>query len=183
MRMQSKWTGNSQAVRRGMAILVAVLAGALVFCKSGVQASWAARGAKSQESSESNGDNAAAQHAQLMVEHGELSHQFPGEAPVRERIAGTNLHFDRSGENVAYDDSAEDVNRGLMNSPPHRANILSPDYNAIGIAAVQRGDLLYVVEDFARRLPDYTAARVEQIIADEVAQVRARHGDDPLAHM
>jgi len=213
MRMQSKWTGNSQAMRRGMAVLVTVLAGALVFCQSGVQASSPARGAKSQESSESNGDNAAAQqifqltnqereknglpplawddrlaqaaaeHAQLMVEHGELSHQFPGEAPVRDRIAGTNLHFDRSGENVAYDDSAEDVNRGLMNSPPHRANILSPDYNAIGIAAVQKGDLLYVVEDFARRLPDYTAARVEQIIADEVAQVRARHGDDPLAHM
>lgn len=119
---------------------------------------------------------AALEHAQVMVQHGQLSHQFSGEASVRDRIAATNLHFDRSGENVAYDDNAEDANHGFMNSPPHRANILSPDYNTIGIAAVEKGDLLYVVEDFARRLPDYSVDKVEQIIAGELEQVRSQHG-------
>lgn len=126
---------------------------------------------------------AAEQHAQFMVQRGQLSHEFPGEPSVRDRIAATNLHFDRSGENVAYDDNAEDANRGLMNSPPHRANILSPDYNAIGIGAVQKGDLLYVVEDFARRLPDYTTDKVEEIIGGELQQVRSRHNEKSLAHV
>lgn len=198
MGMQGKWTGNSQ-VAGGIALLVAVVAGALVFCQSEVKAASADRSAAQQlfqltnQEREKNGlqplawddrlAKAAVEHAQLMVEQGALSHQFSGEASVRDRIAATNLHFDRSGENVAYDDNAEDANRGLMNSPPHRANILSPDYNAIGIGAVQKGDLLYVAEDFARRLPDYTTDKVEQIIAGEIAQVRARHSDNPLAQV
>jgi Cysteine-rich secretory protein family len=179
-----------------MALWVGVLAGALIFCQTELKASSADSSAAQElfqltnQEREKNGlqplawddrlAKAAAEHAQLMAEHEELSHQFSGEPSVRDRIAATNLHFDRSGENVAYDDNPTDANRGLMNSPPHRANILSPDYNAIGIAAVQKGDLLYVVEDFARRLPDYTTDKVEQIIAAELAQVRARHSGYPL---
>jgi len=182
-----------------MALWVGVLAGALIFCQPELKASSTDSSAAQElfqltnQEREKNGlqplawddrlAKAAAEHAQLMVEHGELSHQFSGEPSVRDRIAATNLHFDRSGENIAYDDNATDANRGLMNSPPHRANILSPDYNAIGIAAVQKGDLLYVVEDFAGRLPDYTTDKVEQIIAGEVAQVRARHSGYPLARV
>jgi len=198
MGMQGKWTGNSQVVR-GISLVAAIVAGTLLITKSQLHAASHDSSAAQQlfqltnQEREKNGlpplawddrlAKAAAEHAKLMVDHEELSHQFSGEPSVRDRIAATNLHFDRSGENVAYDDNAEDANRGLMNSPPHRANILSPDYNAIGIAAVTKGDLLYVVEDFARRLPDYTTEKVEQIIAGEVAQARARHRDNPLAQL
>jgi uncharacterized protein YkwD len=198
MGMQGKWKRNSQA-GRVIAALLAVLAAPLVLWHPKLHAASDDSSAAKQlfqltnQERDKNGlpplawddrlAKAAVEHAQLMVEHGELSHQFSGEASVRDRIAATNLHFDRSGENVAYDDNVEDANHGLMNSPPHRANILSPDYNAIGIAAVQKGDLLYVVQDFARRLPDYTTDKVEQIIAVEVAQARARHSDNPLSQV
>jgi uncharacterized protein YkwD len=207
MRMQEKRVGNSQRGRR--VLVLAVLTGALVFCKAGVHAAPAKPNSDSKEhanrtSSGPHDENAeselyrltneerakaglpplekddrlaqaALEHAQVMVQHGQLAHQFSGEPSVRDRIASTNLHFDRSGENVAYDDNAGDANQGFMKSPPHRANILSPDYNSIGIAAVQKGDLLYVVEDFARQLPDYSTDKVEQIIGNELEQVRSQH--------
>ena len=198
MGMQGKWTGNSQ-VTCGIGLLVTVLAATLVFCTLQLSAASDDSSAAQQlfqltnQEREKNGlpplawddrlAKAAAEHAQLMIDHGALSHQFSGEPSVRDRIAATNLHFDRSGENVAYDDNAEDANRGLMNSPPHRANILGPDYNAIGIAAVQKGDLLYVVEDFARRLPDYTTDKVEQIITAEIEQIRQRHNASRLGQV
>lgn len=41
------------------------------------------------------------------------------------------------GENVSTAGSIDSSHTNLMNSPPHRANILSPEYTHIGIGAVQ----------------------------------------------
>src|SRR5690348_6895945 len=41
-------------------------------------------------------------HAQLVVQREELSHQFPGESPLGERIGATGLRFNAAGENLAY---------------------------------------------------------------------------------
>jgi uncharacterized protein YkwD len=103
----------------------------------------------------------AAQHAQLMAEHGELSHQFPGETRLRDRLVATGLHFSDDAENVAFDDDVDEAHASLMKSPLHRENILSGKYNAMGAAVLRKGDRVYVVEDFA-----YTFA---ELSADEVA--------------
>ncbi len=43
---------------------------------------------------------AARAHARLMVENGQLAHQFDGELPLMQRIAQvSSLHLDRAGEN------------------------------------------------------------------------------------
>lgn len=103
---------------------------------------------------------AAAQHAQRMAEHGGLSHEFPGEGKVRERLAAAGLHFSDDAENVAYDDDVEQAHANLMKSPPHRGNILNGRYDAIGIAVLRKGDRVYVVEDFARMVAELTADQV-----------------------
>ena len=100
---------------------------------------------------------AAAQHAQLMADHEELSHEFPGEPRVRDRLAATGLHFSDDAENVAYDDDVDEAHANLMKSPPHRANILNGRYDAIGVAVLRKGDRVYVVEDFARTVADLSA--------------------------
>jgi hypothetical protein len=119
---------------------------------------------------------AARAHSQLMASRQKLSHQLSGEPVVRERLALTGLHFDRDGENVGFNQSAEAAHEGFMHSPPHRANILNPGYNAVGIGAVERGGTLWVTEDFARTFAEYSAAGVEAIVAGRVSELRGRAG-------
>jgi uncharacterized protein YkwD len=123
--------------------------------------------------------DAAIKHAELMSDKRMLSHQFSGEPSLRLRLAQTSLRLDRSGENVAYDTSVEQAHIGLMHSPPHRANILNPDFNAVGIAIVKRGEYLYVVEDFAHRLPEMTVSEVEQDVAGSFIRLRQQAGQQP----
>ncbi len=53
-------------------------------------------------------------------------------------IRNTNYDFRFAGENLAKDfSSSEDVIAAWMESPDHRANILNPNYEDIGVAIVQ----------------------------------------------
>jgi hypothetical protein len=116
---------------------------------------------------------AARDHSQLMAEHKVLAHDFPGELPLRQRLAGTGLRSDSDAENVAFNQTAVSAHQGFMNSPPHRANILNPKYNAAGIAAVRRGDTLWITEDFAHVFASYSPADVERIIREQVNEIRS----------
>ena len=116
---------------------------------------------------------AARAHAPQMAERHELSHQFPGEPALRKRLAATGLRSERDAENVAFNQDAVTAHEGLMHSPPHRANILNPNYDAVGIAAIRRGESLYVVEDFAQIVPGYSSSELEKNVAASVAHVRS----------
>ncbi len=122
----------------------------------------------------------AREHSQLLAARHALSHQFPGEPDVRHRIVSTGLRFDYSGENVAFDADAARAHEGLMDSPPHRANILRPQFTAIGIGVVRSGDLIYVTEDFAHRLQELSANEAENAIVKSFATVRKSNGLAPL---
>ena len=116
---------------------------------------------------------AARVHAQAMVEAEQLSHQFDGEPALVERLATTtHLQLDQEGENVALDVDPDQAQRHLMLSPPHRANLLNPAYNVVGLGVVRSGDSLYIVQDFGHALPTYSLAEVKDRIAAMVAQTR-----------
>jgi uncharacterized protein YkwD len=55
------------------------------------------------------------------------------------------------GENVGYGGTVRQLNRLFMNSPPHRANILSTRYRRVGIGIVRAHGLLWVTEIFFKR--------------------------------
>lgn len=115
---------------------------------------------------------AARQHALEMLRHEKLSHQFPGEADLKQRLGEWNTHFDKAGENVAIDFSPEEAQTSLMNSPQHRANLLNPIYNAVGIGIAREGSRLYVVQDFVRTLPKVAGHEAEEQIAARVTRMR-----------
>jgi hypothetical protein len=124
---------------------------------------------------------AARKHSRRMAERAELSHQLPGEPPLQDRIAAENLAADRAGENVGLDQNAVSAHEGLMNSPPHRRDILDPEYNAVGIAVVRRGKDIYVTEDFARRLPQLSEPQAEAAAQQAIEQyVRLRRFPAPV---
>lgn len=115
-------------------------------------------------------------HAEAMARREQLSHQFQGEPAVRKRIIASGLRTDASGENVAFGPDVEILFNGWMESAPHRANILDPKYNASAIAVVRRGESLWAVQDFARKVASYSDNEVESIVGSQLARARAEAG-------
>ncbi len=106
----------------------------------------------------------ALSHCRTMVEQGQLSHQLSGEPDLGDRIRSTGLRFDTWGENVAVAGSVEDIHQALMNSPQHRANILNPKYNSVGVAILPRRGSLYAAENFANVYESYTEAQFRDAV-------------------
>ena len=93
---------------------------------------------------------AARKHTKLMVAHKTVSHQFEGEPSVDIRFANENLAVGQGGENTAVGKDVPSAHKGLMDDPNHHDNILSPNYNAVGVSVISSGGQVYVTEDFAR---------------------------------
>ena len=125
---------------------------------------------------------AARAHAEAMFAARQLSHQFQGEPSLPQRLAVVaHTPLDQEGENVALDFDAAQAEQHLMLSPPHRANLLNPAYNVIGLGVVRSGDRLYIVQDFGHALPNYSVTEVKERIAATVAQVRHQANQPDLA--
>src|SRR5271165_2897872 len=119
---------------------------------------------------------AARKHTELMVKNKELSHQFDGEPSPQMRSVDENLRSDRLAENVALEMDVAGAHAILMNSPPHRANILSPNYNAVGVGVMRSGDRVYVTEDFAHRLPDYSEREADAVLQNALTKYASTKG-------
>lgn len=116
---------------------------------------------------------AARLHAQAMLRAQRLSHQFDGEPSLPQRLAATTeLQLEQEGENVALDYDAEHGHQHLMLSAPHRANLLNPSYNVVGLAVVRSKDRIYIVQDFGSALPKYSSAEAKNNVAAAVNQMR-----------
>lgn len=81
-----------------------------------------------------------AAHAEEMYRAGFFSHLSPVTGTVGDRLAAAGIAFSTAGENLALAASPGEVHGGLMESPGHRANILSDSYRRVGIGVV-RGPL------------------------------------------
>lgn len=124
-----------------------------------------------------SGLSAAAQkHSELMADRHEMAHQLAGEAPLITRLANEGVKLDAGAENVADTDSPQDAETEWMLSPGHRANILNPQYNSVGIGMAQAGpNRFFFTQDFAHRVATYNSSQLEQHVLDELNQIRAQH--------
>ena len=113
---------------------------------------------------------AAAQHAQLMAQQPALSHQYPGEPDLDARAGAAGAHFRAIAENVALAPSPQALDQEWMHSPLHRANILDPRMDTIGVGLVRRGGNYYAVEDFASTVADLGPQQIEQKIGQLLQQ-------------
>jgi len=111
---------------------------------------------------------AARRHAVLLVEQNTLSHQFHGEPDLASRAAQDGARFSTIAENVALGPSAETIHQQWMKSPPHRANLLDPQMNSVGIAIARRGRTLFAVEDFAEIEGDLSLQQQEELVQKEL---------------
>jgi uncharacterized protein YkwD len=91
--------------------------------------------------------SAAARHSRYMEAHHCFSHQCRGEAPLARRVqkagylscrctwgVGEDLHWGKRSKGTP-----RSVVRGWLNSPAHRAAMLSRQYNHVGVGVVAGG--------------------------------------------
>lgn len=84
-------------------------------------------------------------------DHVNLKAQSPSD-----RLKGARVSDAISGENLAkiggYRNPTQFAERGLMNSPGHRANILNDSYNTVGIGVIRSQRRVYFfTQNFAKR--------------------------------
>lgn len=108
---------------------------------------------------------AAWRHEQIMLRHRGLSHQLPGEPDLIVRIQQAGVRCSTVAENLAEAPTPSQINDEWMHSPMHRANLLDPRLNAIGVSVVQRHGELYAVQDFAHELQTLTPMQQEHQVA------------------
>lgn len=79
-------------------------------------------------------------YAKVMLINGFFSHTsaVDGSSPA-ERVSKAGIDYMVVGENLAYAPDVYIAHQGLMNSPGHKANILSSDYGRVGIGVVDAG--------------------------------------------
>jgi hypothetical protein len=116
---------------------------------------------------------AAQRHAGEMAARESISHQYPGELDLAERGHAAGAKFTVISENVAEAWSAPEIHDAWMHSPDHRANLLDPRVNSVGISVMRRGRQLYAVEDFDRTMESMSFAQQESAIA-ELLRTEAR---------
>jgi uncharacterized protein YkwD len=94
-------------------------------------------------------DAIARAHAERMVANRELAHDT-GDGDPDERLRAAGIAARVSGENVAHAASVPLAHTALWASPSHRANMLSRDFDRVGVAVVRddRGEV-WAVETFA----------------------------------
>jgi uncharacterized protein YkwD len=113
---------------------------------------------------------ASAAHAREMANHANISHQFNDEPDLAERGASAGAHFSLISENVGEAPSSVIIHDLWMHSPGHRANLLDPNVDAIGIAVISRDNQLYAVEDFASTVQTLTLNQQEHTVASVLAK-------------
>lgn len=83
--------------------------------------------------------NVARAQAREMFEEGYFSHYTEEGLSPFDRLAAYNIDFNLAGENLAFAPNVALAHNGLMNSPGHKANILSPEFHKVGIGVIDGG--------------------------------------------
>jgi uncharacterized protein YkwD len=78
-------------------------------------------------------------HSKDMFQKGYFSHiNLDNKSPF-DRMRAHGIIYRAAGENLALSQTVEIAHLGLMNSPGHRANILNPKFNRVGIGIMDGG--------------------------------------------
>ncbi len=81
----------------------------------------------------------ARRHSADMFARGYFAHETPDGRDPFERMREAKVNFVAAGENLALAPTLQVAHTGLMNSPGHRANILSKDFGRVGIGIMDGG--------------------------------------------
>lgn len=94
--------------------------------------------------------NVARAHSSDMVVRSYFSHTSPDGLSPFDRMTRAGITYRSAAENIAWAGSVAVSHESLMNSPGHRANLLNPGLNRIGIGIVRKDSLHIMVTQVFR---------------------------------
>lgn len=83
--------------------------------------------------------NVARIKAQDMIDNNYFSHYSPKYGSPFDMLKAFGINYVEAGENIAGNQTVQNAENALMNSPGHRQNILNPAYTHIGIGIKSGG--------------------------------------------
>jgi uncharacterized protein YkwD len=123
-------------------------------------------------------------HSADMRAHGFVGHVSPSSGSAADRVKRAGLAAQLVLENVARAYSPGEAERGLMDSPGHRANILSRDVVQVGVGVAIGGDAsareLFVTQLFMKAVESVGPATKSQL-RREMDEARKKKGLRALA--
>src|SRR5690606_25050305 len=78
----------------------------------------------------------ALSHSEDMVAHDFIGHTSPSTGSAADRVRAASLSSGLVLENIGRGYGAQEIHRGLMESPGHRANLVNPDVTHVGVGVV-----------------------------------------------
>ncbi|MCI0425646.1 MAG: CAP domain-containing protein [Actinobacteria bacterium] len=87
-------------------------------------------------------------HSQFMADGGCPDGKSICHSSGDQLIAAAGTGWSKVGENVGVGGTVSGIHQAFMNSPGHRANILDPTYNYVGIGTVHVEDRIFVTVVF-----------------------------------
>lgn len=89
-------------------------------------------------------------HSQDMARAWFFGHRSPTTGTVFDRLRTWRIPFRSASQNIAWASSPSEAHEMLMESPPNRANLLSPSFTHLGVGVIQTRRRLLVTENFVR---------------------------------
>ena len=89
--------------------------------------------------------------SQDMLDGGYFAHESPTWGSSRDMLRAHGYAFRGAAENIARHATVEKAHAALLSSPGHRANLLSPNWEKVGVGiAADRNGHVWVTQLFAR---------------------------------
>lgn len=125
-------------------------------------------------------------HSQEMHDTGVVAHISPTTGSASDRIRVAGIKTSVVLENVARAYGVREAEEGLMNSPGHRANILTTQANRIGVGVVVGEEIegrreLFVTQLFIHVTPRIAPNEAKKALHAKIQAVRKLSHDDALA--
>jgi uncharacterized protein YkwD len=124
-------------------------------------------------------------HADDMRTNRFFSHDSPTTGSLDDRLVKAGYGSAVARENLAEAPDVDNAEKGLLESPGHRANIMSPDVTHVGVGVVRGGlgdptNFLFV-QVFSRPVERETVEQTESRVLERVAKERKAKGLAPLS--
>lgn len=123
----------------------------------------------------------ARSHSEDMASNNFFAHVSPNSGSPGDRAQRAQLLVSAFGENLGWGGTPEEIHQGLMDSPGHRKNLLTPEYTHVGLA-VEKGDSgLVATFNFARRPRPSDVPQSPAAVDAALRELRSQRGLKPYA--
>lgn len=127
----------------------------------------------------------ALSHSQDMVAHDFIGHTSPTTGTAADRVRAASLTSGLVLENIGRGYGAQEIHRGLMESPGHRANLVNPDVTHVGIGIVAQAEgarsAFIVTQVFLRMSERVDLSGAPEEILALINRSRSARGAPPLS--